>query len=248
MMAADSPGAAAELRLQRWAGISGIVFVLLLAAFAALLSGVGLDWSSATAQDIARVYDDPAIQFRESTTIEVFSLGIFFFLWFLGGLRSRLRSAEGAEGTASSVAFAGGLAAAAFFWSSNAASGAFTASLSFYQAFENDPQLAILLSSLSFQLLVVASVSAGTLIAAASVVALRSGVFPRWVAWAGFVAAAFALLGGIVGFGFIALPIWVLLVSIFLLRPVARVTSSSPVSQLPHRSYERANPDAEAQR
>ncbi len=37
---------------------------------------------------------------------------LFFFIWFLGSLRSALRSAEGGAGRVSSIAFAGGLVSA----------------------------------------------------------------------------------------------------------------------------------------
>jgi hypothetical protein len=41
---------------------------------------------------------------------------LFFFIWFLGSLRSALRVAEGGTGRVSSIAFAGGVVSAAAFF------------------------------------------------------------------------------------------------------------------------------------
>jgi hypothetical protein len=71
------------------------------------------------------------------------------------------------------------------------------------------------------------------LIAATSVVVLRTGVMPRWLALAGFVAALFALLRFLIPLGGILGLVWVLVVSVFLLmgsagRSVRRFTAVGP--------------------
>jgi len=45
----------------------------------------------------------------------VVGIGIFFYLWFLGSLRSTLAAAEGGAGRLASVAYGAGLVGAAFF-------------------------------------------------------------------------------------------------------------------------------------
>ena len=55
------------------------------------------------------------------------------------------------------------------------------------------------------------------LIDAASIVILRTGVLPRWLAWLGFVCAV-VLLFGVVFLPMIALPIWLIATSIVLFR------------------------------
>jgi len=55
------------------------------------------------------------------------------------------------------------------------------------------------------------------LIDAASVVIMRTGILPKWLAYLGFV-AAIALLFAVVFLPMVALPIWVLATSIVLFR------------------------------
>jgi hypothetical protein len=60
-------------------------------------------------------------------------------------------------------------------------------------------------------------VGLSVLIAAASVVMLQTGVMPRWLAAAGFVAALFALLRFLIPLGGILGLLWVLVVSVLML-------------------------------
>ncbi len=46
------------------------------------------------------------------TSMVLLTAALFFYIWFLGSLRSALRSAEGGAGRVSSIAFAGGLVGA----------------------------------------------------------------------------------------------------------------------------------------
>jgi hypothetical protein len=49
------------------------------------------------------------------TGTTIVAVGVFFFVWFLGSLRSALAAAEGGTGRLSSIAYAGGIASAGFF-------------------------------------------------------------------------------------------------------------------------------------
>jgi hypothetical protein len=71
------------------------------------------------------------------------------------------------------------------------------------------------------------------LIAATSVVVMRMGVMPRWLALAGFVEALFALIRFLIPLEGILGLVWVLVVSVFLLmgssdRSVRRSTAVGP--------------------
>jgi hypothetical protein len=52
-------------------------------------------------------------EIQTGTTIT--AIGLFFYIWFLGSLRTALSRAEGGEGRLASVAYGGGLVSAGFF-------------------------------------------------------------------------------------------------------------------------------------
>ncbi len=119
----------------------------------------------------------------------------FFFLWFLGVLHSVLRSAEGEDGHGfSSVSLAGGVLFIALILAGSAVEIVYPATLARFENFQQDAQLGFLSLALSGWMYRFAFVGMSVLIAATSVVALRTGVLPGWLAWAGFVAALAALL------------------------------------------------------
>ena len=70
----------------------------------------------------------------------------------------------------------------------------YPATLARYENFQQDAQLVYLSLALSGWMYRFAFVGMSALIAAASLVVLRTGVLPGWVAWVGFVAALAALL------------------------------------------------------
>jgi hypothetical protein len=49
------------------------------------------------------------------TGTTIVAVAVFFFIWFLGSLRSALAAAEGGAGRLTSIAYAGGIASAGFF-------------------------------------------------------------------------------------------------------------------------------------
>ena len=76
------------------------------------------------------------------------------------------------------------------------------------------------------------TIAAILLIGAVSLAALRHGVLPRWLGWAGFPAAA--LLPLAVSFvGFLVLALWVLAVSVALAFRRRSAEAHRPVVQLP---------------
>jgi hypothetical protein len=119
----------------------------------------------------------------------------FFFLWFIGVLHGVLRGAEESEGHGfSSVSLAGGLLFVALMLAGAAVEIVYPATLARFENFQQDAQLGFLSLALSGWMYRFAFVGIAVLIAAASMVALRTGVLPGWLAWAGFVVALFALL------------------------------------------------------
>jgi hypothetical protein len=96
-------------RFARYGAASGVLAVLLVVG-----SFVGLILPSAPDLD-AQGTDWAAYftghQSRIQVGVIVLGVGLFFFIWFLGSLRSALAGAEGGEGRLTSVAFAGGIVA-----------------------------------------------------------------------------------------------------------------------------------------
>ena len=96
-------------RLGRYGAASGIVGVFLLVGSflgfilpnAPDLDAPGTDWASYFTDHQSRI----------QVGVIVLGVGLFFFIWFLGSLRSALARAEGGEGRLASVAFGGGIVA-----------------------------------------------------------------------------------------------------------------------------------------
>ena len=96
-------------RLGRYGAASGIVAVFLLVGSflgfilpnAPDLDAPGTDWASYFTDHQSRI----------QVGVIVLGVGLFFFIWFLGSLRSARARAEGGEGRLASVAFGGGIVA-----------------------------------------------------------------------------------------------------------------------------------------
>ena len=71
---------------------------------------------------------------------------------------------------------------------------AYPATLARFENFRQDAQLGFLSLALSGWMYRFAFVGMSALVAAASLVVLRTGLLPRWVAWVGFLLALIALL------------------------------------------------------
>jgi len=98
-------------RFARYGAASGILAVLLtVGGFVGFilpnapdLDAPGTDWATYFT----------AHQSRIQVGVIVLGVGLFFFIWFLGSLRSALARAEGREGRLASIAFGGGIVAVA---------------------------------------------------------------------------------------------------------------------------------------
>jgi len=109
------------------------------------------------------------------------------------------------------LGWAGGIACAILVLAGNAVSRA-TAYTALDDEFRLDPNTRRLFEDTGFLLFASAALAAILLVVAVSLAALRYGVLPRWLGWAGFPAAALLTLG-IVFIGFLVFTVWVLTVS-----------------------------------
>src|SRR5215207_2092529 len=120
------------------------------------------------------------------------SLSAVSFFWFVGALRAALHAAEGALGRLAGTAFAGGLAMIVLLLASigTQVSAAILVS-------ERDqpiaPEVAVGYWFSGDGLFLGAFYGAAVLVGATAVVALRTGVLPRWFAWVSLVLALLLL-------------------------------------------------------
>ncbi len=93
----------------------------------------------------------------------------------------------------------------------------YPATLARFENLQQDAQLGFLSLALSGWMYRFAFVGMSALIAAASLVALRTGVLPRWLAWAGFLFALAALLRLQGPLGAWLTSLWIIAVSLLML-------------------------------
>lgn len=154
---------------------------------------------------------------------------VFFFLWFLGVLHGLLRRAEGDGSPLASVALAGGIVFIALSAAGFAAEVLYPAAVSRFGDFGPDGRPFVLASlALASWLYHFCQAGASALIGATSLVALRTGLLPRWLALAGLVVAAltllhfvFPLLGALSGL------LWIAVVSVLMLSGGVRASGAS---------------------
>ena len=201
-----------DSRLERLAPLTGVVYVVLL-VLGIIVSGGGPGFR-ASADEIVDYYTDSSAQVWANAYLTM--LAVFFFLWFVGSLRSFLRPAEGGTGRLSAVAFGGGVAAGALYLASSTMS--LTAVFRAERPGGIGDQAATTLFDLGGSLFNVAVPTAlAVVLAATAVVGFRTAVLPTWLAWVTAVIAVGLLalwVAWIVHFSvFLA---WVLFMSVFL--------------------------------
>src|SRR5262249_55574456 len=123
-----------------------------------------------------------------ATTLVAFAS--FFFLWFLGGLRSHLHAAEGGDGRVSAIAFGAGIATIAL----NVMASMPTVALAWNKtAASADPDLLRPVWTLNALALVPIGSPAAMFTLAVALVILRTRVLPAWVGWFGLLTTVLSL-------------------------------------------------------
>jgi hypothetical protein len=121
----------------------------------------------------------------------VFGLAGILYLWFLGSLRSFLRSAEGDPGRLSAVAFGGGIAGGVVYSIGVSISSA----LAFGIAQSGSAEVTDALSDLATHLYNGSAFGFFVLVLATTLVSGRTKVFPAWLGWLGWLIALLTLAG-----------------------------------------------------
>ena len=141
---------------------------------------------SAPADELSSYYSDEQDGIRAGLLIV--SIGLFFFIWFLGSLASTLRISSG-NPRLPSIAFAGGVLGAGLLMVTLTA---FAAAA--FRPEEATPEITQAINDVG---LVAAAPAAGAfaaLFAATALVILRGGALPEWLGWAAAVTAVAQLL------------------------------------------------------
>jgi hypothetical protein len=188
--------------------------------------------------EIAKFFADK----RDEILVGNFLIGVaaILFLWWIGTMRSYLRSAEGGEGRLSAASFGGGIAGIGLVLVGAAVLNMFAFEFAKEGAV---PALARAVFDASGAFFAMGAFCFGAFLAAASCSGARSGALPPWAYWSGSVIALLQVLAGLSLFvesGFFAaggaLPtfiapiaafLWIVGVSVLMMRrdgtpPVAR--------------------------
>jgi hypothetical protein len=180
-----------ERQQERLGAATGIVFVV--AALAAFVFGPDKPPGfNDTAQQVSSYVHDNRGETQTATALIV--LAGFFFLWFLGSLARTLRRAEGqGPGRLGAVAFAGGITTIAIAIVGQSAQWAAS-----YHT-DLDPTLVRGLYDVGSGAFLLLGIGIAALIGASSVVALRAGTLPSWLAGYGAVFTVYTLAVTVVG-------------------------------------------------
>ncbi|HWQ01464.1 MAG TPA: hypothetical protein VN449_05035 [Gaiellaceae bacterium] len=205
--------------------VTGLAFVGLFVA--AILMTDDLDTNDPDA-DIAAFYTSNSHQTKQIVAFLMILGACLLFVWFLAMLRMRLVQAEGGGGRWAALAFGSGLVATALWIVADALFSA--------PAFAADDTDKFHLDANTFRIFDGAGYAAwfgGTTIAlgtvtATAIVALKTGLLPRWLAWLSFPVAVTML----VSFFFIPFLImcgWIIVVALTLMvRTKAPAAATAP--------------------
>jgi len=207
----DQPLVHTRLSTPRAAAMAGIVFsVLYITSLALIYRTIPTD-----PQDAGNWLQ------RERRTVDLALYLLPFagiaFLWFIGVLRDRLGALE--DRFFATVFLGSGLLFLAMLF----AAGALTAGV--MVSYRVDPERLMGSGIYTFARAAVYQIvnvyglkMAGVFMISTSMIALRTGIFPRWMAFIGFVLATLLLLSvGHLHWIPLAFPLWVLLVSVYIL-------------------------------
>ncbi len=209
-------------RLERLAPLTGLVSVVLLIIGAVVISNY--DYLPPAEKVADYLNGNPS---RVSTGAYLASISAFFFIWFAGSVRSALIKGEGGTGRLSTVAFGGGVAAAAAMGISFTA--VISAGLRASAPGGITPIGAVTMFDFWGQVMgQMFAISLAVFIGATAVVSLRTGLFPAWFGWVSVLVA----FGLITPFAYAVLAfalLWLLVVSIWLFLKGAPAEEPSAV-------------------
>jgi hypothetical protein len=184
-----------EARWERLGAATGIVYFIL-TAIAIFFYDVGLPSAGDSADDVRRFFDANASTLAIQSLLG--ALGLVFFLWWVGSVRSVIAQAEGGTARLAGVAFAGGLAFAILQLMAMAIQGQLAAFIGFEE--EIVPTDAFLgavpvLITAEDGFLGVGTAARAVLFGAFGLAILRFRALPVWTGWVNLIFGAASFLG-----------------------------------------------------
>ena len=196
-------------RLERLAPLTGVVSVVLFIVGAVVISNY--DYLPPAEKVADYLNGNPT---RVYAGAYLASISAFFLIWFAGSVRSALIEREGGTGRLSTIAFGGGVAAAAALGISFTA--ILSAGLRAGAPGGITPIGAVTMFDFWGQVMgQMFAISLAVLIGATAVVSIRTAVFPAWFGWISAL-VAFGLLTPFAYFILAFAMVWLLVVSIWL--------------------------------
>jgi hypothetical protein len=197
--------------LMRWASLGGILYVVLF-VIGVILTYDGTPDSGASPAKIIAYYSQSSHRDKINIGWVVASLGVFFFLWFLGALRQAVRRNEGGDGYLTTVTTIGGIVYGTLALAALAVNAAIrTMSDDTYHHIVY-PGLLHAADDASYMLHAAGGAGASLMIIAATLAFWRAGTIRAWLGWLGVIAGILALVS-ILFFPQAAIGIWILVVS-----------------------------------
>ncbi len=213
----------ARLTTPRAAAIAGILFsVLLLASLVLVRVSVPAD-----PQEAGAWLSDSWKTVNLALNLVPFA-GIAF-LWFIGVVRDRIGEHE--DRLFATVFLGSGLLFLAMLFTSAAVAGGIISMYGTTPATLIESGLYTFGRTLTYELMTVYTMKmAGVFMITTCTLSLRTGIFPRWMAFLGIVLALFLLLSiGFFDWAPVVFPLWILLISVHILLANLRRSKSEPI-------------------
>jgi hypothetical protein len=198
----------------RWWPLTGVAFVALwIVTFA--ITDNDVDNKDPDAKIVA-YYDKSSNQNKHIIALFLILAAGLLFIWFLAQLRARLIAAEGGAGTLAALAYGAGIASVALWLVADVFFASPALAKDETSKFQLDANTYRLYNDTGYAAWVAGTTVALIVVVATAVIALRTGLLPKWIAWLSFPVA----LTMLVSFFFIPFLImlgWILVVSVTLI-------------------------------
>jgi len=209
----------------RWAGLGGLVYVVLTIVGLFLILN-GLPAGDAPPAKVVAYFQDSGHRTRIGIGWLLIVIGVFFLLWFVAALRELVRAYAG-DGVLATVATIGGAVYAALtLVAFSVEQGILTMSDDTYRH-GVDPLLVHAANDVGYVLHSAGGAAIGAAIIAVSLAAIGAAAIPQWLGWVS-VAAGIVAIFSIFFFPWIVVALWLAIASILVTRAFGRLSAAAP--------------------
>ena len=203
----------------RWAGLAGLVYVVLFVVGLIVLLK-GLPDASAPPDEVRRYYSDGGNRNHIHVGWLLILIGVFFFVWFVGALREVVRRLAG-DGQLTTVTTVGGAVyAATTLVGFSLDEAIYTMSDDTYKHTVY-PGLIHAANDAGYTIHSAGGAALGAMIVAVSLAALGARAIPAWLGWLSFV-AGLVVIFSIFFFPWFVIAIWLVVASVLVTRALGR--------------------------